>query len=190
MAPTPASRSTLTVDSGRRAAGRTWSLARSKGKKRRSVGDWKPSADAIAGALFPDLMLFAGGAMPCTASGNRAPPDGFLAFDVFARARDGSSSSERRDALARALGLAVVPRLAAGRSSRPELEGRLTFSRFSELPLGGLYVRREQATHLVARAKLVRPEFVQGIVAHRSPRVIESNLLAAPSPAASAPHPR
>jgi hypothetical protein len=45
----------------------------------------------------------------------------------------------------------------------------------------GLYLRRDQGGFLEARAKLVRPEFVQAIEEHWSSRTLERNGLASGS---------
>jgi ATP-dependent RNA circularization protein (DNA/RNA ligase family) len=134
--------------------------------------------DALSDALFPDLMLFGEWCWAVHSVRYTRLPDWFLAFDVYDRARNQFWSAERRDELVRGLSMVLVPRLGSGRYSGAELRGLLGESRLSEGPAEGLYVRRDEGDHLAARAKLVRPEFVQAIGDHWSRRSIETNQLA------------
>jgi hypothetical protein len=84
----------------------------------------------------------------------------------------------RRDALARRLDVTVVPYLASGRFALSDLVALLGESRVGTGPAEGVYIRREEGDHLVARAKLVRPEFVQAIGAHWSRGPLRTNVLA------------
>jgi len=104
-------------------------------------------------------------------------PDWFLTFDVYDRVSGQFWSVARRDALASTLGLAVVPRLGAGRFDLPQLEALLGNSRLADGPAEGLYVRRDVGEHLVAGAKLVRGEFVQAIDQHWSKKALVPNAL-------------
>lgn len=147
-------------------------------------GQWKPlkrwvhaRADALAEALSPDLMLFGEWCYAVHSVRYTRLPDWFLTFDVYDRASGQFWSVARRDALASTLGLAVVPRLGAGRFDLPQLEALLDKSRLADGSAEGLYVRRDAGEHLVARAKLVRGEFVQAINKHWSKKALVPNAL-------------
>jgi hypothetical protein len=148
-------------------------------------GQWKPLKRWLAchhidlvEALHPDLMMFGEWCYAVHSVRYTRLPDWFLIFDVYDRERGEFWSTERRDALAGRLDLALVPRLGAGRYTLPQLKGLLAHSHLADGPAEGLYVRKEQGGRLIARAKLVRPEFVQAIDAHWSKRAIEPNALA------------
>lgn len=106
-------------------------------------------------------------------------PDWFLGFDVLDRDDGGFWSSTRRNALLERLDIVPVPELLRGRTSLAELQRRLTHtnSSFAAGPLEGLYVRRESEDRLIARAKLVRPDFLQQIDEHWSRRTLRTNQL-------------
>lgn len=75
-------------------------------------------------------------------------------------------------------GLPTVPRVSSGRTTLAALKQLLMDapSRYrAGLPLEGVVVRRESADWCQARAKLVRPDFVQTIDTHWSKRAIEWN---------------
>ena len=80
--------------------------------------------------------------------------------------------------MAARVGVAVVPELGRGRFDVDGLKHLLGRSRLTEGPAEGLYVRREEGGRLMARAKLVRAEFVQAIDEHWSKRKLEENRLA------------
>lgn len=149
-------------------------------------GQWKLLApwvsarrDALAEALTPDLMLFGEWCYAVHSVRYTRLPDWFLAFDIYDRARDEFWDASRRNLLAADLGLAVVPRLGHGRFDPSQLPALLDRSRLTDGPTEGLYVRYEASGRLVARAKLVRAEFVQAIGAHWTKRKLETNQLAA-----------
>ncbi len=148
-------------------------------------GQWKPlkrwlatRSDALAEALFPDLMLFGEWCYAVHSVEYTRLPDWFLAFDVYDRVRGEFWSAARRDELAAAVGLAVVPSLGAGRFDLAMLRALLDRSRLTDGPAEGLYVRSEREGRLTARAKLVRREFVQAIDVHWSKRALRTNTLA------------
>jgi len=149
-----------------------------------SHGQWKPlkrwlqpRTHELAEALFPDLMLFGEWCYAVHSIRYIRLPDWFLAFDVYDRARSEFWSAARRDALAARLGLAVVPRLGAGKFGLPELRALLGHSQLTDGPAEGLYVRRDDGERLVARAKLVQREFVQAIDDHWSKKALQTNAL-------------
>jgi RNA ligase len=148
-------------------------------------GQWKPlkqwlapRAHDLADALTPDLMLFGEWCYAVHSVRYSRLPDWFLAFDVYDRARGVFWSTERRNALAAKADVAIVPVLGSGRFDLPKLRALLGTSRLADGPAEGLYVRRESEGHLIARAKLVRPEFVQAIGPHWSNAALRSNSLA------------
>ena len=102
-------------------------------------------------------------------------PDWFLAFDVYDRSESAFWSVDRRNELAKTLGIATVPELSRGRHSVESLKTLLGISRVTDGPPEGLYVRREENGLLKSRAKLVRAEFVQAIVDHWSKRRLVEN---------------
>lgn len=147
-------------------------------------GQWKPLRrwlathhQALIEALWPDLMLFGEWCYAVHSVRYTGLPDWFLAFDVYDRKRGEFFSVDGRDEFARCLGLAVVPELGRGRFDLTRLRSLLGQSMLTDGPAEGLYLRREAGGHLVSRAKLVRPEFVQTIDAHWSKRRLEMNRL-------------
>lgn len=104
-------------------------------------------------------------------------PDWFLLFDVYDRAAGGFWNSRRRDALASAAGLAIVPTLLRGQTDLAELKQLLAqgSSQYRAGPMEGLVVRRETTDWCECRAKLVRADFTQAINEHWSRRHIEWN---------------
>ncbi len=145
----------------------------------RPLARWlAPRRHDLADALAPHLILFGEWCYAVHSVRYTRLPDWFLAFDVYDRERAEFWSVDRRDALARKLGLSIVPELARGRFTLDELEKSLGASRLTDGPAEGLYVRREDGGKLVARAKLVRAEFVQAIDEHWSKRPLEVNALA------------
>jgi hypothetical protein len=147
-------------------------------------GQWKPlkrwlaaRRDALAEALFPDLMLFGEWAYAVHSVPYTRLPDWFLAFDVYDRARGEFWSTARRDTLTTGLEIATVPELGRGRFDVAGLRRLLGQSRLTDGPAEGLYVRRENADALVARAKLVSAGFVQAIDEHWSRRGLVENRL-------------
>jgi len=158
-------------------------------------GQWRPlkrwlalRSHDLAEALFPDLVLFGEWCYAVHSVRYTRLPDWFLAFDVYDRARGEFWSAERRNTLAAKLGLAVVPALGSGRFDLAGLRALLGGSRLTDGPAEGLYLRREAAGLLVARAKLVRREFVQAINEHWSKRALQTNVLAPVAVEASSWH--
>ena len=138
----------------------------------------QPRMHALVDELSPDLILFGEWCYAVHSIRYTRLPDWFLAFDVYDRRRTEFWSVPRRDALVRKLALALVPQLGAGVFDIPTLTGLLRHSQLAVGPAEGLYVRRDEDDRLVARAKLVRPEFVQAIGEHWSRRVLRTNALA------------
>jgi ATP-dependent RNA circularization protein (DNA/RNA ligase family) len=129
-------------------------------------------------ALGSHLMLFGEWCFAVHSVHYAALPDWFLAFDVYDRREGRFWSSQRRDALTESLGLVRVPVIARGRFSLEKVQTLLGTSKLTQAPMEGLYVRRDRGDFLEARAKLVRPEFIQAIEEHWSSRPLQRNSLA------------
>lgn len=106
-----------------------------------------------------------------------ALPDWWLLFDVYDRHEGRFWSTRRRDELAYTLGLATVPRIAAGSQTVESLmDGVARWkSRYRNAALEGVVVRREEDDWLLARGKLVRADFTQAIDGHWRGRKLEWN---------------
>lgn len=103
-------------------------------------------------------------------------PDFFLVFDLYDRNSALFLSRRVRLELLSELQLSNVPLIHQGSVSRGKLLSLLdTRSAFASGPVEGLYLRLEDEDRLVARAKLVRPEFHAAIDEHWSKRPILEN---------------
>ncbi len=152
-------------------------------------GQWKPLKRwlstrryALTAALGSDLILFGEWCYATHSVHYTHLPDWFLAFDVYDRSCTEFWDIARRNTLARSLEIEVVPQRAEGRVTLNDLKLLLDSSALARGPAEGVYIRREQAGRLVARAKLVRPEFVQAIAEHWSKRPLEVNRLVSNDP--------
>lgn len=137
-------------------------------------------ADALFDALTPELLIFGEWCAARHSLGYDKLPDWWMVFDVYDRKAKQFWSIERRNNLARAHGLTMVPTLARGRFTVPELVTVVNerTSRFRDGPLEGIVVRSETEGWTVTRAKLVRADFVQNIGAHWRSRALDWNQLA------------
>lgn len=149
-----------------------------------SHGQWRPlkrwiapRVDEFTDALFPDLMLFGEWCYAVHTIRYTKLPDWFLTFDVYDRARGEFWATQRRNALASKLGLAVVPALGSGSFDIARLRRLLGRSQLTDGPVEGLYLRAEVEGHLAARAKLVQREFVQALDQHWSKKPLQTNAL-------------
>lgn len=109
-----------------------------------------------------------------------ALPDWFLMFDVYDRGAGMFWDTDRRNALAKQIGLFVVPQIFCGHITLNGLTQLVLneHSRYrSGKPLEGVVVRHEAGGWTTGRAKLVRPDFVQSIDAHWRTRAIEWNRI-------------
>lgn len=132
---------------------------------------------SLTEALDPNLILFGEWCYAVHSVRYTKLPDWFLAFDVYDRRRHEFWSATRRDELTDTIGLARVPKVAQGRFDVDDIVRMLGVSRLSNGPAEGVYVRRDDDTRLLARAKVVRPEFVQQIESHWSGRSMQTNRL-------------
>ena len=106
-------------------------------------------------------------------------PDWWVVFDVYDLAEQRFFSAARRDALAARLNLEVVREVSRGRTTLADLTGRLRVERsgYRAGTIEGFVIRKETSNWLLARAKLVHPDFVQSIGEHWRRRRIEWNRL-------------
>lgn len=106
--------------------------------------------------------------------------DWWVMFDVYDTEVKRFWSTTRRNKLAAALCVSVVPCLFRGRTNMTQLHD-LTLGARSSFRKGnveGVIVRKEDALWLQERAKLVRPDFAQAITQHWRNRVLEWNRIA------------
>lgn len=137
-----------------------------------------PREARISAALGTELVLFGEWMSIVHSVRYDALPDWFLVFDVLDRGTGDFWPTELRDELAAELGLATVPFLGEGRFVLDELISRThERSRFGHGLREGAVVRAVGGTVTPARAKLVRPDFVQQIGEHWTKGEIERNRL-------------
>lgn len=147
----------------------------------RLLGAWLDARrESLTDALHPGLILFGEWCFAVHTVRYDCLPDWFLGFDVYEPSARRFWSTERRNAWLSELGLAQVPLLVRGRFSRMDLLQMSAASRLGQGPMEGLYLRRDEGPWLGARAKVVRPEFVQSIEEHWSRRRMEKNRLKGP----------
>lgn len=135
---------------------------------------------ALAAGLRPGLILFGEWCYAKHSIYYTKLPDWFVAFDVYDLDASEFWFSPQRDVLVRSLGLALVPRLTAGRYNVQSIVQLLGPSQFADGQAEGLYVRWDDRKRLRGRAKVVRAEFTQAIGEHWSRAVIQPNKLIAP----------
>ncbi len=147
----------------------------------RPLGAWLAEREsALVALLGRGLTIFGEWCFAVHSAQYDRLPDWFLGFDVYDRAAERFWASEKRNELLRTMGIRVVPEIARGHFTGDELR-RLLASMESSLGPGrveGLYLRRESNGWLDARAKLVRPEFVQAIDEHWAAKPLKKNLVA------------
>jgi len=144
----------------------------------RSLWSWLgPKRSDLENALGSNLMLFGEWCVAVHTVEYNALPDWFLGFDVFERSSGRFWSTIRRDALLNKLGLRHVPLLGRGIFGVDELRALMDTSRVGSSAMEGVYVRAESSMWLRSRAKLVRPEFAQGIDTHWSHGTMHRNCL-------------
>lgn len=115
-------------------------------------------------------------------------PDYFLAFDVYDRKEMKFWSTARRDALVAKLGLHRIHAIGRGKYRLGDIAQllRATTSAYRQGACEGVYLRREDTHWVIARAKLVHPDFVQNIGEHWRSRTLRWNVMrSAPQPIAS-----
>jgi hypothetical protein len=118
-------------------------------------------------------------------------PHYFFEFDIYDKPRQAFLSLEQRMAMIAGTGIQTVPVIHTGAVAKDELVGLIGSSKFDsrfENPttgriddlMEGLYVRTEKDGRVSARAKFVRPEFVEKVKqsTHWQHRTMTPNLLA------------
>jgi ATP-dependent RNA circularization protein (DNA/RNA ligase family) len=147
------------------------------------IAPWRDRhREALISVLGENLILFGEW---CAARHSLAYdhlPDWFVAFDVYDRSAGRFWSTQRRNELAGAIGIPIVPQLSCGRTTLAALTALINTRRsyFGAATLEGVVIRREDRDFLEARAKLVRADFTQAISDHWSSRAIEWNTVAQP----------
>lgn len=106
-------------------------------------------------------------------------PDWFLGFDFYDKHFRRFLPVQRRDEIFRSIHIHQVPQIERGIFTLLELNTLLSQlkSKFSKLPVEGLYIRYDQGDSLIQRAKLVCPAFIQSIEQHWSCSGINANRL-------------
>lgn len=135
--------------------------------------------EALLRELSPDLILFGEWCAARHSVAYDRLPDWLIVFDVYDRIEEHFFSTARRDDFARRVGLPVVRTVSRGLTTLADLTRRLSAepSVYRAGPVEGFVIRKETSDWLLARAKLVHPEFVQGIAEHWRRRRIEWNRL-------------
>lgn len=135
--------------------------------------------DALFEALGESLILFGEWVAAVHSLEYLDLPDYFLVFDVYDRSERKFWSTTRRDALVARLGLQRIHEIGIGRYPLSTIESLLasTTSAYRGGFCEGIYLRREDENWLNARAKLVRPDFVQGISEHWRSRNLRWNTV-------------
>ncbi len=133
----------------------------------------------LAEALGPGLILFGEWLAARHSVKYDKLPDWFVAFDIHDANENAFWSVPRRDKLAGQIGLPVPPCLFRGRTNLSDLkhmviDGR---SRFGDTALEGLVVRQDDLRLNQARAKLVRPDFIQSMGQHWRRRAFDWNRI-------------
>ncbi len=144
------------------------------------LNDWIARHELkLIDALGRRLILFGEWAAAIHSLAYERLPDFFLVFDVYDRMQERFWSTTRRNALTGQLGLTPVPKLGSGHFSLPKLKQQLLCSQsaYRQGSCEGIYLRREDADWLAARAKLVHPEFAQGIGQHWRSHALRWNML-------------
>jgi len=137
--------------------------------------------DRLFDALGGDLIAFGEWCAARHSLDYSTLPDWWLLFDVFDRRAGRFWCAARRNAWAANLGLCTAPELFSGRIEIRGLESLLRSQRsaFRDGAMEGVVVRREDASWLLARTKLVRRDFSQAIVTHWRRSALVWNQLSA-----------
>lgn len=142
------------------------------------LGGWLAAHEhALRRDLSPGLIMFGEWCAARHSVAYNRLPDWWVVFDVYDLSQQRFFSTARRNALAARMGFAVVRKVLRGRKTLTELTRRLSAepSRYRAGPIEGFVIRKENSDWLLARGKLVHPEFVQGIGEHWRRRRIEWN---------------
>ncbi len=134
---------------------------------------------ALQEALDEHLILFGEWSAATHSIAYDQLPDYFLVFDMYDRVAGRFWSTTRRDAWAKNLGLTVIQPIGTGIYSMTDLKQAVknTRSRYRDGSCEGIYLRWQDNSWLTMRAKLVRPDFVQGIESHWRSRTLRWNTV-------------
>lgn len=105
-------------------------------------------------------------------------PDWFLGFDIFEIVPQRFWSVDRRNGWLQERGLASIPEVRRGRLQLRQVASLIGNSMVGHVLMEGIYLRREQAGCLEARAKVVSAVFKQQIEGHWTRRSVVPNQLA------------
>lgn len=139
--------------------------------------------EAIFDALGEHLMLFGEWTAAVHSLGYSRLPDYFLLFDVYDRQAKKFWSTSRRSVLAEQLNLRVIHCVGDGTYSLSTLKKMVLDMPSAYVSVGvaeGIYLRREDESWLLERAKLVHPDFVQNIGEHWRRRILTLNHITSP----------
>lgn len=133
--------------------------------------------DALFNTLGDSLILFGEWLAAAHSLEYSTLPDYFLVFDVYDKNARRFWNTTRRNALALQLGLRHIHQIGA-RHYRLDALRLMLVSIQSAYRVGGcegFYLRHEDKNWLLARAKLVHPDFIQGIGEHWRSRALRWN---------------
>lgn len=135
--------------------------------------------EALFDALGESLILFGEWAAAVHSLEYLELPDYFLIFDVYDSDEQRFWSTSRRNALALQLGMRHIHQIGTGHYPLNVLK-QMTATMPSVYRDGvceGIYLRHEDENWLIARAKLVHPDFMQNIAEHWRSRSLRWNAL-------------
>lgn len=141
---------------------------------------WLMSHEAsLKAALRPGLIAFGEWCAARHSLNYSALPDWWLLFDIYDRDTHSFWHSSRRNEWAAEAGVRSVVAIAQGRFTLQQLKELLieSHSQYRDGSMEGIVIRKENPCGVEARAKLVRPDFVQGIEEHWRKRPIQWNRL-------------
>jgi hypothetical protein len=107
-----------------------------------------------------------------------ALPDWFLSFDILEIGSRRFWSVERRNQWLQARDIVPVPPVSRGGFQKNQIPSLMGQSMVGHVPMEGIYLRREKAGYLEARAKVVSVAFQQQIEEHWTRRPLVPNRLA------------
>ncbi|MCU7933869.1 MAG: RNA ligase family protein [Candidatus Thiodiazotropha sp. (ex Dulcina madagascariensis)] len=136
--------------------------------------------EALFDALGEYLILFGEWVAAVHSLEYTSLPDYFLVFDVYDRSERRFWSTARRNAFTSRHGLHHIHQVGTGHYQLDSLKQTLTTapSFYRDGGCEGIYLRHEDKDWLIARAKLVQPDFVQSIGEHWRSRSLRWNALA------------
>jgi len=104
-------------------------------------------------------------------------PDWLLGFDIYDKSAKRFLSALHRNTLLNKMGIAIIPLLGSGRFTIADLKLFFAHSKLGDNPAEGIYLRWDSERWLEARAKWVRPCFIQAIDHHWTRSQMQPNQL-------------